>query len=163
MTVDRSTVSVKDGNLCIDLPGFVESLDDDCKHAVAKACAFDEDLIRMVVEMVGTGTAFSEDGLYGWSFGFETINRIREGLLPLMDDVVQMLVAHILRQHEQDHLETMRWQEAYWKLWHHHNDDRDRECGHLAPELPKFLQPSWPTTADVQRVIEEAREKWGSR
>ena len=155
-----SNVTINGSELRVDIVSFVEALDDDVKHEVAKACAFDEDLIRMVVEMVGTGTAFSED--YGWSFGFDTINKIREGLLPLMDDVVRMLVAHLLREHEQDHLETMRWQNAYWKLWHHHNDSRDSVCGDEPPVLPKFMQPSWPTTADVHRVIEEAREKWAA-
>lgn len=151
--------TVKDNELRINLLDLVERMPDDVKHEIGKHFAFDEELIRMVVEMVGSGVAFEEDG--GWWYGNPTLARIREGLVPLMDNVSQGLIEHLIHEREQEHIEVDRWKTAYWKLWHHHNDTRDRECGDLAPSPPELLQPSWPTTADYERIVAEAREKWG--
>jgi len=150
---------VKDNDISINLLDLFEQMPDDVKHEIGKHFAFDEELIRMVTEMVGEGVAFEEDG--GWWFGNPTLARIREGLVPLMDTSAQRLIEYLIHDRDQEHIEVDRWRTAYWKLWHHHNDASDRRCGDFAPEPPKFLQPSWPTTADYTRIIEEAREKWG--
>lgn len=91
-------VTIKDGNLNIDVQELIQNLSDDDRKVFAQYAVFREQLFSGVVDTLVNGECFEDDdGLGGWWISGMT-QTLRLKLLPLMPAIVVGLVEKLLEE-----------------------------------------------------------------
>lgn len=141
-------MKIEKGELKIDLRQLIESLNSEDLREIARAAAFDVEIIECLCKWMTTGEVDwdEEDGFgspwYIYRTGPGTVlEKAKKALLPLMGEVSQKFIAELLQDRDQQASLADQCQKKLWELqrvWRDSEfpprDDLDFSCKYYSKE-----------------------------
>lgn len=121
------SIKIEKGEIKIDVDEFLRALDDEQRDYLSKATAFDSKLIDATAQCAVDGHWDNGDEAAPWWIGGDFVMKLRERLLPLMNEVARELCLDLIQARDQAKAQEKRLDRWAWDLYHGLTKSTDRD------------------------------------
>jgi len=158
----KDSIEIKDGNLVVDVQSVVENLDDKSRKLLCQHLAFNEFLLKAVVETVATGECFEDEDSPAWWWGGtdnvpslnSLANELRKRLLPLLSEIPAKVVRAALSDAKEAKASEARHRDWAWEMYHAWPSEHLR----VRPDISSWVYVDGASEEDTRRYMDERSE-----